>query len=136
MKHLEDVQERRAEQPSSRREGRTRRCYQCNGCFGLIRHRVGLKHFCSRRCLRKYKADIERATTRLKEWTHFLSSPENLEGDMFARATAKRRLLGLDASDWSMLVAGIIFPAADAVGARPLVGEGRQDRLLVDQRAR
>jgi hypothetical protein len=30
---------------------------------------------------------------------------------MFARATAKRRLLGLDAGDWSMLIAGIVLIA-------------------------
>jgi hypothetical protein len=28
---------------SSRTKGRTSRCYHCNGRFGLIRHRLGLR---------------------------------------------------------------------------------------------
>ena len=59
--------------PSSRTKGRTSRCHQCSGRFGLIRHRLGLKQFCSTRCLERYKIDIERTTTRIKEWAHFLS---------------------------------------------------------------
>jgi hypothetical protein len=59
--------------PSARRKGRTSRCYQCNGRFGLVRQRLGLKQFCSTRCLSQFKTDIERATTRIKEWAHFLS---------------------------------------------------------------
>jgi hypothetical protein len=58
---------------SSRTKGHTSRCHQCNGRFGLIRHRLVLKQFCSARCLEKYKRDIERTTTRIKEWAHFLS---------------------------------------------------------------
>jgi hypothetical protein len=50
-----------------------KRCYQCKGHFGLIRHRFGLKQFCSTRCLTAHKAEIERTKTRLKEWAHFLS---------------------------------------------------------------
>jgi hypothetical protein len=74
MKHLEEVQERPAEQRASSQKGLTSRSYQCKGGrFGLIRHRVRFKQFCSRRCLRKDKANIELATMRLKEWTHFLT---------------------------------------------------------------
>jgi hypothetical protein len=40
-----------------------------------------------------------------------ISSPENCEGDTFTRVIAKRRLLGFDAGDWSVLIAGIILVA-------------------------
>jgi hypothetical protein len=50
-----------------------KRCFQCNGRFGLIRYRRGLKHFCSKWCVNKYKADTERKISRIKEWTEFLA---------------------------------------------------------------
>jgi hypothetical protein len=59
--------------PSALTKGRMSRCYQCNGRFGLVRRQLGLKQFCSTRCLNQYKADIQRAETRIKEWTHYLS---------------------------------------------------------------
>ena len=37
-----------------------KRCYQCNGRFGLIRHRFALKQFCSKNCVIKYRANVER----------------------------------------------------------------------------
>ena len=36
-----------------------KRCYLCNGPFGLIRHRFALKQFCSKQCLDQYKGKIE-----------------------------------------------------------------------------
>ena len=50
-----------------------KRCFQCNGRFGLIRYRYGLQHFCSQRCVNKYKSDTERKISRIKEWTVFLA---------------------------------------------------------------
>ena len=50
-----------------------KRCFQCNGRFGLIRYRHGLKHFCSKKCLNRYKSDTERKISRIKEWTDFLA---------------------------------------------------------------
>ena len=49
-----------------------KRCLKCNGRFGLIRYRNGLKHLCSKRCLNTYKSDTERKISRIKEWTVFL----------------------------------------------------------------
>jgi hypothetical protein len=68
-----------------------RRCYQCNGRCGLVRHRLGLKQFCSTRCLDRYRADIER-TTVVPEIGHGFSG-EGCEDDTFARVvTAEARL--------------------------------------------
>jgi hypothetical protein len=50
-----------------------KRCFQCNGRFGLIRYRYGLKHFCSKRCVNTYKSDTERKIFRIKECTVFLA---------------------------------------------------------------
>jgi hypothetical protein len=73
MNNVENTQGNPPAMPSAPKKDRTRRCYQCNGSFGLVRHRIGLKQFCSIRCLDQYKADIERTATRIKEWAHFLS---------------------------------------------------------------
>src|SRR3977135_4188479 len=62
MNNAEEMQNR-----SAIRERGTRRCYRCNGLFGLIRHRFGLRQFCSTSCLIKYRAEIEQTTTRIKE---------------------------------------------------------------------
>jgi hypothetical protein len=45
----------------------TRRCYQCDGRFGLTRHRLALKQFCSTGCLSKYQETV-RKVSLLKEW--------------------------------------------------------------------
>jgi hypothetical protein len=50
-----------------------RRCYQCNGRFGLIRRRLALKQFCSKRCLNEYKTNTEVKRSSIKEWAHFLA---------------------------------------------------------------
>jgi len=47
------------------------RCYQCNGRLGLIRHRAGLKSFCSNRCLNEYEDDTQRKISLIKEWRDF-----------------------------------------------------------------
>ena len=73
MNNVEDKQEGSPAMPSTVLKGATKRCYQCNGRFGLVRHRLGLKQFCSNRCINQYKAEVERTTTRIKEWAHFLS---------------------------------------------------------------
>jgi hypothetical protein len=33
------------------------RCTTCGGAFGLIRHRLGRKQFCSKSCLEHHPAD-------------------------------------------------------------------------------
>ena len=82
-----------------------KRCFQCNGRFGLIRYSHALKQFCSKRCVNKYKADTERKNSRIKEWRDFLA--KKADTDMFARNTTADRLSGLDALDWSMLLLGL-----------------------------
>ena len=73
MNNVEDMQDNPPVRSSALKKGRTSRCYQCSGRFGLVRHRLGLKQFCSTRCLGQYKRDLERTTTRIKEWAYFLS---------------------------------------------------------------
>jgi len=73
MSDAEDKQDVSLTTPSAINKGRTSRCCQCNRRFGLVRRRLGLKQFCSARCLGQYKSDIERTTNRIKEWTDFLS---------------------------------------------------------------
>ena len=51
----------------------TKRCYLCNGPFGLIRHRFALKQFCSKQCLDQYKGKIESHGSRSKQWIDFLT---------------------------------------------------------------
>ena len=46
-----------------------KRCYQCDGRFGLIRHRFALKQFCSRRCLLEYRAHNDRENRSIKRPT-------------------------------------------------------------------
>jgi hypothetical protein len=69
---IEKIQEYRLKTSSSTKPG-LRRCYECNCHFGLVRKRCGLKQFCSTRCLLKYKAGFEQATSRIKQWAHFLT---------------------------------------------------------------
>ena len=49
------------------------RCHQCNGRFGLIRYRLALKQFCSKKCFSKFKVAAERDVSRLKQWGEFLA---------------------------------------------------------------
>ena len=51
---------------------RRKRCHQCNGHFGLVRRRSGLKQFCSKACLENYRHDAERKIARIKNWIEFL----------------------------------------------------------------
>jgi hypothetical protein len=55
------------------RNASTKRCYTCNGRFGLVRYRVALKQFCSKLCLEKYKANTDRQASRSKQWIDFLT---------------------------------------------------------------
>ena len=50
-----------------------KRCFQCNGRFGLIHYRHGIKRFCSKRCVNNYKSDTERTKSRIKGWLDFLA---------------------------------------------------------------
>jgi hypothetical protein len=50
-----------------------KRCEQCSERFGLVRHRLGLKQFCSKQCLKRYKADSEQTISRINAWIAFLS---------------------------------------------------------------
>lgn len=79
------------------------RCYQCNGRFGLIRRRFGMKQFCSMRCVQIYKINAERA--RIKVWMDFVARKqrERTSADM----RTERRLLGFDMGDWSILLVGL-----------------------------
>ncbi len=51
---------------------RTNRCYQCHGCFGLIRRKFAMKQFCSISCVDAYKTNTERTIHRMKVWADFL----------------------------------------------------------------
>ena len=46
------------------------RCEVCNGSFGLIRHRLAYKQFCSKHCLDQYLAS-RKQSIGLKQWTEF-----------------------------------------------------------------
>ena len=59
-----------------------KRCYQCDGQFGLIRHRFALKQFCSERCLVNYRAHKERRKAPSKHLT------ENTVVHVLARKSA------------------------------------------------
>jgi hypothetical protein len=73
MNNAEQMQENDPESsPTIRRDG-MKRCHQCSGRFGLVRHRSGLKQFCSKGCLSRYKVAIERQITHAKHWTEFLA---------------------------------------------------------------
>jgi hypothetical protein len=73
MSNTEDMEDCDRAARRAIRERGARRCYHCNGSFGLIRHRLGLKQFCSASCLIRYRAEIEQTTTRIKEWADFLT---------------------------------------------------------------
>lgn len=72
MTNAEEIQERFPELLQCEDKADMKRCYQCNGRFGLIRHKLGFNHFCSRACLNNYKTETERKIWRLKEWADFL----------------------------------------------------------------
>ena len=67
MNNAEEMQERLPEMPPPLRKGGMNRCYQCNGPFGLVRHRLGFKTFCSKRCLDNYKTGTEREMSRIND---------------------------------------------------------------------
>jgi hypothetical protein len=73
----------------------TKRCYLCNGPFGLIRHRFALKQFCSKQCLHQYKGKIESHGSRFKQWSDFLTRNDESGVDTNARVetspASKRR---------------------------------------------
>jgi hypothetical protein len=72
MNNSKEKQKESPERPAIR-QGALGRCYQCDGRFGLIRHRFALKQFCSKECLGTYKTDSQRTVARLKEWIDFLA---------------------------------------------------------------
>ena len=75
---LREQKEHFPEPPPIVRKVGTRRCYQCNGRFGLVRYELINKTFCSKRCFDKY-----------------------------TRQTIARRLLGLGAGEWLIFILGI-----------------------------
>jgi hypothetical protein len=50
-----------------------KRCYQCDGQFGLIRHGANRKQFCSKRCVEKYRAGIELKMPLIREWRDYFT---------------------------------------------------------------
>ena len=74
----EEMQEHFPERPPIVRKVGARRCYQCNGRFGLVRYELINKTFCSKRCFDKY-----------------------------TRQTIARQLLGLGAGEWLIFILGI-----------------------------
>jgi hypothetical protein len=73
MSKTEQIQERFYEPSEPIRTADKKRCYQCNGRFGLIRHTFALKQFCSKQCVDKYKTGTERKISRVKEWVDYFS---------------------------------------------------------------
>ena len=67
-----DVASNSVREPMLRKAG-MKRCYQCNGRFGLIRYRLAEKRFCSKHCLNTYRANVGRKLSSIKKWTDFLS---------------------------------------------------------------
>ena len=55
-------------------KGAIRRCYTCNGRFGLIRHKFAQKQFCSKQCLDRYKSDTARKSSSSKQSIDFCRS--------------------------------------------------------------
>jgi Manganese containing catalase len=74
----EEMQEHFPERPPIVRKVGTRRCYQCNGRFGLVRYELINKTFCSKRCFDKYTGQ-----------------------------TIAHQLLGLGAGEWLIFILGI-----------------------------
>jgi hypothetical protein len=68
-----DMHEHSPELPQTLSKPGRQRCYQCNGHFGLIRRRFGMKQFCSTRCVQVYKINTERTIHRIKVWMDFLA---------------------------------------------------------------
>jgi hypothetical protein len=56
------------------RNGPKPRCEICNGSFGLIRHRLARKQFCSNRCLKQYLAKRKHEPSSLRRWMQFSQS--------------------------------------------------------------
>jgi len=68
------MRERAPELAPTFKRNRVKRCQHCNARFGLIRYHFASKQFCSKRCAKKYEADIERHQFRSKRWIDFLAS--------------------------------------------------------------
>jgi hypothetical protein len=73
MSKAEDMRERAPELGPLFNRNRVKRCHHCNVRFGLIRYHHALKHFCSKRCVAKYEAALERYHSRSKRWMDFLA---------------------------------------------------------------
>jgi hypothetical protein len=50
-----------------------KRCHTCKRNFGLVRHRYGLKQFCRKKCLEKYKDGLGRELCGRRGWFHLLA---------------------------------------------------------------
>jgi hypothetical protein len=50
-----------------------KRCTQCDGSFGLIRHRWYSRQFCSKRCREKFLNQLSEDRDKVRSWAGYLS---------------------------------------------------------------
>jgi len=75
-----------------------KRCVQCKGRFGLVRHRHASQQLCSKRCLAQYKSDIRAANELVKlirklRWTKMEEEAKGLQKKLGPLATAADSVL-------------------------------------------
>ena len=76
-----------------------KRCFQCKGQFGLVRHKFASQQFCSNRCLEKYKSDVRAATEVVKlirklRWLRMEEKAKGLQNELkMGHATAVESVL-------------------------------------------
>ena len=58
-------------------------CYLCSRVFGFVHHRRGSKQFCSKKCLEKWRAGVDRVVE-----------------ESVKQQERQRRFLGLACADW------------------------------------
>jgi hypothetical protein len=71
---MKEMQKASSETPGRRPALTPNRCYQCQGRFGLIRHRYALKQFCTKECLEQFRNQGDHEAHRLKRWVEFLTA--------------------------------------------------------------
>jgi hypothetical protein len=57
-----------------------KRCTQCDGSFGLIRHRWYFRQSCSKRCREKCLNQISEDRDRVRSWAGFSALEERATG--------------------------------------------------------
>ena len=75
-----------------------KRCVQCQGRFGLVRHKLASQQFCSKRCVDQYKSDIRAANELVKlirklRWTNMEEEAKGLQKKLAPHATAADSVL-------------------------------------------